>query len=533
MPTLNLEAPPASREAVKTSPQSRTPSTSAVAGAAHAGLLLLLALAAIAINGYHPYSEDAGIYVAGIKQAANPALYGTSAAFVTAWSRFSSFSAFNAWLAHSLSVSFDVQLLATQILTTWLLLFAAWKLARICFYRDETRWASVILLAVCLSVPVAGSALCLLDPYVTARSFSMPLTLLAVAACLERKTVRAGVLLVLVALFHPLMSIYAAGFVLFLWVIRRESAIGTSALMISAIAAGTAVQFSQRRVIESSAQAAAVATRSYFFLAEWHWYELFGLAAPLALLGIFLYWNRRVTFSSEPAAMLAKACETTGFAAIVIALLFAHPQSRSPLIAVMQPMRAFVLIYVCLFLMLGGTIGEFILKRSAWRWLLLFAGTGAAIGVVQDHMFPNSAHLELPGRISQNDWKQAFLWIRANTPVDAVFALDADYIHAPGEDTQGFRAIAERGSLADASKDGGAATFLPYLAGRWMAEQSAQTGLNTINDGERLRRLTPFHVTWIVLDRNIPYRDAVSARESNGQGLPPSVNRLSLQPALN
>ena len=72
---------------------------------------------------------------------------------------------------------------------------------------------------------------------------------------------------------------------------------------------------------------------------------------------------------------------------------------------------------------------------------------------------------------------QAFLWIRGNTPKDALFALDADYINAPGEDAQSFRAIAERSALPDYSKDGGEASIAPDLTAAWSIGQAAQRGL--------------------------------------------------------
>ena len=42
---------------------------------------LLLTAAAILVHGYHPFVEDAEIYVPGIKQALIPALYPYNAAF--------------------------------------------------------------------------------------------------------------------------------------------------------------------------------------------------------------------------------------------------------------------------------------------------------------------------------------------------------------------------------------------------------------------------------------------------------------------
>ncbi len=63
----------------------------------------------------------------------------------------------------------------------------------------------------------------------------------------------------------------------------------------------------------------------------------------------------------------------------------------------------------------------------------------------------------------------------ANTPKDAMFALDAQYITKPGEDAESFRAIAERSALPDFSKDGGVVTNKPELAVEWLEGQVAQS----------------------------------------------------------
>ncbi len=62
-----------------------------------------------------------------------------------------------------------------------------------------------------------------------------------------------------------------------------------------------------------------------------------------------------------------------------------------------------------------------------------------------------------------NPWLQAFAWIRQNTPTDAYFALDPEYLAAPGEDYHSFRALAERSQLADAIKDTAVVTQVPEL----------------------------------------------------------------------
>src|SRR5208283_6242748 len=116
--------------------------------------------------------------------------------------------------------------------------------------------------------------------------------------------------------------------------------------------------------------------------------------------------------------------------------------------------------------------------------------------------FPNSNHLELPGIATHNQWVQAFLWIRANTPKDALFALDADYINSRGEDAQCFRAISQRSALADYSKDGGEASIAPELTAEWVRGQAAQNHLSapSTTDSERMSALRPLGVTWLVLE---------------------------------
>jgi hypothetical protein len=113
--------------------------------------------------------------------------------------------------------------------------------------------------------------------------------------------------------------------------------------------------------------------------------------------------------------------------------------------------------------------------------------------------YPESNHVEWPRLRPRNQWQEAFLWIRTNTPPDAVFALDNDYIESAGEDAQGFRAIAERSAVADWFKDGGIASNFPQAAIPWWQGSQATAQLNGASDEQRLARLRPLGVSWIVL----------------------------------
>jgi hypothetical protein len=173
-------------------------------------------------------------------------------------------------------------------------------------------------------------------------------------------------------------------------------------------------------------------------------------------------------------------------------------------VARLQPLRIFQQVYIVMILFVGGTLAGW-LGGHRLRWLGAFGALGAVMFAVERQTFPASAHLELPSLSEaaepSNAWVQAFTWIRSNTPVDAVFALDADYITRPGEDAQSFRAIAERSALPDYSKDGGEAAITPSLTGAWAAGQSAQANLSERSDAERVAALAPEGVGWVVLER--------------------------------
>jgi hypothetical protein len=229
-----------------------------------------------------------------------------------------------------------------------------------------------------------------------------------------------------------------------------------------------------------------------------------GLGAPLALLALYGWWREEDDDPSLPRradTTLALGSIAIGVIAIALCLLFARPASHSHLMATLQPILSFLFVYYCMFLLLGGLLGQHWLQRVAWRWTLLACALGGLMYSLEHATYPALAQVELPWVESRNPWAEAFLWVRHNTPTDAVVALDADYIQADGENAQGFRAIAERSSLADFSKDGGSASIFPALAEKWMVEHTADTGLSQMSDAERARRLAPFHVSWVILQQ--------------------------------
>ncbi len=104
----------------------------------------------------------------------------------------------------------------------------------------------------------------------------------------------------------------------------------------------------------------------------------------------------------------------------------------------------------------GGFLGEYALRNRVWRWAALFIPLCGGMFIAQLALFPASPHIEWSLESEGNKWAQAFVWTKQNTPTNAMFALDPEHMRIAGEDSHGFRAIAQRSMLADAVKDSGA-----------------------------------------------------------------------------
>ncbi len=455
--------------------------------------IALLTPAVLLVHGYHPLADDGAVYVTGIKKLADPGLYQSDAVFALSPTHLSIFAHVLASLLRWGHLPLPVLLLICHVASIFLFLLGSWKVAAKIFPQQNARWGAVLLAACCFTLPVAGTSLFVMDPYVTARSFSTPFMLFALAAVLEDEWATCGVWLALVALLHPLMVCYATFAVLTLGLTKRRMwrSLGLLAVLGSLMCA---VIFAVTRHADPSvAYNRAALSRSYFFLSSWQWYEYPGLLMPLILLGI-AGANKRVAW---PARSLAIAATILGGCALLVSLCFVH-RSGSLLLARLQVLRTFHFVYIA-----GVLLGGGMLATLAQRRIRVIAALYLALILImfaaQKLTYPASRHVEWPGLTPRNPWRQAFLWIRANTPQDSIFALDNDYIEWPGEDAQGFRATAERSAVADYFKDGGIASNFRQAAVPWWQGSQATEQLNSATDDQRWTRLWPLGVTWIVL----------------------------------
>ena len=110
-------------------------------------------------------------------------------------------------------------------------------------------------------------------------------------------------------------------------------------------------------------------SHSYFFILRWEWFEWLGMSPPCFSFWWFGSWAKRRQLTA-----LHQLCSTTIVfccACLVTALAITVPPQLVRF-AELQPMRGLLLVYVFLFVVGGGLLGEYVLKTQLWRWLAAF-----------------------------------------------------------------------------------------------------------------------------------------------------------------
>ena len=453
-------------------------------------LLLLLTLGALLIHGYHPWAEDAEIYIPGVEKILHPELYPFNAQFFELHARSTFFPNLIAASVRLSHLRLDMVLFLWQFTSIFLLLIACWELIGKCFTSPTARWGGVALIAALLTVPIAGTSLYLMDQYVNPRNLSASLGIFAIGRVLDNKYVQAGLFLILAAAIHPLMPFFALSFCLLLVATRGMAYRATALALI--LPFGISLDPPPKPYHE------VALAHPYFYLTCWYWYEWLGVVGPLVLL----WWFSRMARARQ-LRNLDLLCRTL----MIYELIYLPPAlllsiiPRFEALARLQPMRCLYLVFALMFLFLGGFLGELWLKNRAWRWLVLFVPLCTGMFLAQRQIFPGSAHVEWPWSKSRNEWGQAFLWIRENTSPSAIFALDPNHMNLPNEDEQGFRAIARRSRLVDAVKDSGAVSMFPAMADEWVRQLRAQRGWKTFQLQDFRRLQADYGVSWIVLEQ--------------------------------
>ncbi len=474
-------------------------------------LLLLITIGALLVHGYHPAAEDGELYLPGIKKGLNPALYPFNDQFFMSHAHM---TLFDELVAASIRIShlpFDYAIFFWHFACVFVFLLGCWQVARLCFNEELAAWGGVALVAALLTIPVAGTALYIMDQYLSPRDISTAGIMLVLAEALRGRRLRALLGILAIALIHPLMAVFGGALLVCLYLAQRRSTASAVDVERATITVTALLPFALPIAPISDTYRQLLGNRyAYFLVLRWPWYEWLGIIGPLVLLcWLAKYSDRRGLLNVTILCQALIAFELVFFAA---ALLLCIPR-LAPL-ALAQPMRCLHLVFILLFLLLGAVLAESVLQSHVWRWVLLLAPLCLGMFLAQRRLFPASEHLEFPGRVSRNSWVQAFTWVRDHTPQDAIFAMNPNYMNLPGEDEHGFRAIAERSVLASVH-DAGSVIMFPSLVREWEPQIQAQQGWKDFQspDFQRLRR--EYGVTWVILQRrpvaglNCPYENSV------------------------
>jgi hypothetical protein len=465
-------------------------------------ILAVLAACGLLIAGYHPGAEDDGVYLSAIKRDLSPALYPHDSDFFAVQLQATIFDKVMAESVRLTHAPLGWVLFAWHYLTIYLVLLGGWRLSRRCFPEEYAQWASTTLVSVLLTLPVAGSALYIVDQNLHPRALATAAILAAIAATLDRRFVLSGVLLVVAVLFHPIMASFGISFCIFL--ARRDPALSRKSLVLVLAPLGW--------IFEPTSPAWRVAanTRDYYFLGRWEWYDWLGVFAPFAIL----WWFRRVGQRAEATTVVYVTSRLMLYGAfqLIVAIALMLPQSLER-IRPLQPMRYLHLFYLLFIIVSGGLLGQKFLRNQWLRWVVIFVPLAAGMFYAQRATYPSSTHLEWPGATPKNPWLEAFAWIRENAPPDAYFAAGPDYMRHPGNDYHSFRALAERSVLADAVKDSAVATQVPRLSQRWLEEVEAQRGWEHFTPADYERMKARFGINWVVIER--PARDGMDCPHEN------------------
>jgi hypothetical protein len=453
------------------------------------GLLVLTAVALL-IHGYHPYAEDSEIYLPGVLKILNPSLFPANAEFFGQHAGHTLYPNLIAVSVRATHLPLPWAAFLWHLISVFLLLAATWRLASALFEDERAHWAAVALMAALLTLPIAGTALYILDQYLNPRNLAAFAVLFAVAEVLHRKYGRAMLWLAFAAVMHPLMASFAIAFCVWLIVLDRyrPPLLGFAA----------ALPFGLTLDPPPPAYHQVALRQPYFYIQRWQWYEWLGLVGPVILFWMMAGFARRRKMNNLE--LVSRAVVPFVLVATLAAIVLSIP-ARFEALARLEPLRCLALTYMLLIVVGGGLLGQYVLQTHVWRWLVLFVPLSLGMYFAQRQLFPASAHIEWPRAQPRNQWAQAFEWIRGNTPLDALFALDPGHMGLPGEDENGFRARAERSMLADLVKDKGACSMFPPLSVQWLEQVEDQKNWKQLGkeDFEGLRR--KYGVSWVVLEQ--------------------------------
>jgi hypothetical protein len=424
------------------------------------------------------------VYLPAIKKLIHPELYPFDANFFLLYIRVTFFHQAVAGIVRTTHLSLPLVAFIWHLTSIFLVLLGCLRLSRRFFVESVAQWSGVCLVAALFTLPVAGTALFIVDQHMHPRTLATAFLLFALVDVLEWRP-RTLLWIFLAGLCHPTMTLYGTFHVFVLGLARP---IAQPAILFPPIPFSVPANPIWRQVMSH---------RDFQYPFRWQWYEWLGAVGPIVFLMYFAALAHR-----EGRAVLDRVCQrmVVSTALGIIGAVILTQGFPTQTWARLEPMRILHLTYIVFVLISGCLLGKYALHGSLLRWAALFVPLCATMFYFQRVEFPSSRHIEWPGLAPRNQWVQAFDWVSHNTPSDALFALDPKYMERPGEDFYGFRGFAERSALADNSKDTSVVEVFPELAWQWKLENEGTANWTRFTPADFERLKSKYGVTWVVLE---------------------------------
>src|SRR5262245_25271550 len=176
------------------------------------GFIILITILALAVHGYHYGIEDEAIYLPAVKKYLDPSLYPFDSVFFVPQNRLTIFPMVVGSLARITFLSASWAVFITHLLTLFLILAGCWRLSVKCFDDPKAQWAAVMMVAALLTIPIAGTAIYIMDQHLHPRSMATAAILWSLSWLLEMRYYRAGAGFILALLLHPIMGALGVAF---------------------------------------------------------------------------------------------------------------------------------------------------------------------------------------------------------------------------------------------------------------------------------------------------------------------------------
>lgn len=485
------------------------------AGAAAAGLLLLVLLAVANGAGYRFGVSDQAFYLPSILNAVYPVLYPRDDVLLDAQSRLMVSDELTAWLLTRTGISVEALFVAGHLIGLALLFVAVWLLAR---RLAAHRWtAAACAIAVTLRHRITETGANSFEAYYHPRELAFACGAAAAAAVARDRLGLAWGLVLAAMVLHPTTGLWWGVWLAAATVVTVRGRPLVVAAVAGAGVAGVAAvllftPMAARLQVMDAAWVRPLTTKDYVFPNEWPaaaW--LANLVLPVVVVGVWRWRTRLGLAARWEAAMAAGVVALTATFAASLPFVASHVA----LAVQLQTSRVFWVIDLLAVVSLTWLLAEgrrhVIEPRvpapaPSWRpaavAVVLLAASAARGAYIMRVEHPERPLVQM--RLEDNNWVRVGEWVAEHTPVDTHVLADPQHDWKFGHSV---RLTAQRDVLVEGVKDAALSLYDRDVATRVQSRIEA-VGDFSVLDARSARALARrYDLDVLVIDRDLPLRE--------------------------